>query len=778
MVGYKQRKYYAQPKTGGANQRRSGTNRGGPGGGINTRGGRSYRRGDYSGNSRYGMRGAGGYSGSTHNQGRRGGGMSSGSQMLNPWESGVVPTAGAGSGNYGNFMPYVGGHTGSLSGMGGGGSTELMGSISHLGHMGNSESKLALNILNAVLSSGTSVDEGRGRRYDAPPANKMRRLDWAGGYDSHQGHTVSSSLRQPIRKFPRREQKFSPRRTSDKQLPRRGKGGPSAPDQQTRNLNPKRKVVNNQGLAKNQKKSETAQAATGTSGQKVDKPDPKQKSETKNAEKEAVEEDDDGKSSEEKENKDEQNVSKSLDAGGDSENIKEEKESPKKDKSKYSAPTEALKCHVCNFTQFNSAKGFRNHLESTNHEKMEQAFHTKGAAILHFLRSQSKLAAQRDIVKSKKMGSTGRITMCSKCQCPIRGGLTAHRKTREHFLVSNYTKCVPCQMKFDTRVDLEKHRLTYPHLKMQLMIEQQRLEKAEKFKKMQEERKKTEDMQIPELESLKNTHDAVEELKITYNHTKVWKKNYVPIFDPAVPIGLNFIQKKIQFCCKVCPKIIVHTAKEAHSHFCSPRHHENYAAYLQRLEKNKKVETVKEEEIKQEDDTEENDKEQETFQVKEESEVKQSNGEFDEDISFEDMKNMEVVDEALDEGSMDTSADTSKITVKEEDVADNENMDTGADDSKGENKMEEPNNEGEGNELGEVSVVLEEVGEDLNDNEDEKKANGTDSKDEVAIVEDCEEDMKPVVPEKIEDKDKPKRAAPVRQSRRGRGQGRTRVTKD
>lgn len=38
-------------------------------------------------------------------------------------------------------------------------------------------------------------------------------------------------------------------------------------------------------------------------------------------------------------------------------------------------------------------------------------------------------------------------------------------------------------------------------------------------------------------ESMRSVQDAIEEMKITYNHTKVWKKNYVPIFDPAVPIG-------------------------------------------------------------------------------------------------------------------------------------------------------------------------------------------------------------------------------------------------
>lgn len=86
-------------------------------------------------------------------------------------------------------------------------------------------------------------------------------------------------MRQPLRKFPRRDQKFNPRRATDKQAPRRGKVGSFAPDQHMKTQNPKRKAVNNQGPAKNQKKGEMAQAAaTGTSsGQKVDKAIPKQK---------------------------------------------------------------------------------------------------------------------------------------------------------------------------------------------------------------------------------------------------------------------------------------------------------------------------------------------------------------------------------------------------------------------------------------------------------------------------------------------------------------------
>lgn len=82
--------------------------------------------------------------------------MNSGSMMVNPWESGMVPTAGGGSGGNG-LLPTPGGSGGSIVGGGGGGTSNLLGSLSQLSQMGNNESKLALNILNAVLSSVSVV---------------------------------------------------------------------------------------------------------------------------------------------------------------------------------------------------------------------------------------------------------------------------------------------------------------------------------------------------------------------------------------------------------------------------------------------------------------------------------------------------------------------------------------------------------------------------------------------------------------------------------------------
>lgn len=69
--------------------------------------------------------------------------------MLNPWDVGMGPREVGHSSEYGAHASGTGG--GGMSGHGGG--SHLMGSLSHLSHMGNDKSKLALDLLNVVLSN-------------------------------------------------------------------------------------------------------------------------------------------------------------------------------------------------------------------------------------------------------------------------------------------------------------------------------------------------------------------------------------------------------------------------------------------------------------------------------------------------------------------------------------------------------------------------------------------------------------------------------------------------
>lgn len=81
----------------------------------------------------------------------------SGGHMVNPWDAGMGPREVGGGGGYGAHASAFGatgmGMGSSGGGGGGAGTSQLIGSLNQLSQMGNDKSKLALNILNAVLSS-------------------------------------------------------------------------------------------------------------------------------------------------------------------------------------------------------------------------------------------------------------------------------------------------------------------------------------------------------------------------------------------------------------------------------------------------------------------------------------------------------------------------------------------------------------------------------------------------------------------------------------------------
>ncbi|XP_042211101.1 uncharacterized abhydrolase domain-containing protein DDB_G0269086-like [Homarus americanus] len=652
-----------QPNSGGGG---GGMNRSRGGGGLGYRGGGNKGRAGYGRGDRYNQGDGYGHSyggGSSGDYGGRHGG-----QMLNPWESGVVPMANSGNVSHGGYMPHGGG-----GGGGGGsllgefrGSSDIVGSINHLSQMNNPESKLALNILNAVLSK----DEGHQSGWNSgPPVNKRRRMDMDGGYDSHRGQTYAPPMHHQVQvhKFPQQDQQFGPRRAGNFASPRRGRGGrfigqagrQMTTQQQFRKTVTvkKGKPINNKGNAKVQKKKgETASgAATGTAGgQKGDKTegggssataDPKQSDE---AEKEA--------------GSGEENAAEG-EAGKDDQ--KTDDKTSKKVVKDHSTPKEALRCHFCQFYKFTSIKSFRNHLESKNHEQMERSFHMKGVSILQFLRAQSKLAAQRNLMKLRRKGTNGRIMKCTKCQCPFMGSLAEHTKTREHSMVSNYTKCSPCRLWFENRIELEKHRLSFLHLTRQATIDQNRLEKAMKAKKPEEAK-------IPEHETLKKLHVAVERLRLNQRHTNVFSTNQIPIYDPGTPIGMNFIFKKSLYYCTVCSSKSIPFANETLAHFSSQQHYDNYVAHLKAVEEKKRLEKAKQEEKKKEEEENEQ-KNKDNEQKNKDNEQKNKENEQKNKENKDEDKDVEEMDQ--DETDQDetapkdqTNEEVEDVDVKEEEV--------------------------------------------------------------------------------------------------------------
>lgn len=556
-------------------------------------------RGNYNrGNRRY-----------DHNQsygsaygGRHGGDMSFNHQVVNPWEGGAIPDPGSARGHSG-FMPPHGGTGGSLLGEFRG-SSDIVGSINHLTRMGNPESKLALNILNAVLAK----DEGRSQWSGGPPADKRRRMDTDGGYDIHRGQSYAPSMHHLAHKVPHRDHQYSPHRAGNIQSQRRGKGGRSfgqagrqmmTQQQPRRTMNVKRgKPIISRGLAKNQKKKgETTVAATGTAGgQKGDKTeggdssataDPKQSAKGGKSEKEIAE-----------------GTGEEVDDAANSKKASPGNTVQEGDKNAISI-NKSLRCHICNFYSFSSTKTFRNHLESTNHERMQRIYHIKEASILQFLRAQSKLASQRNILRLRRLGAKGRIMQCTKCLCPFMGSLADHRKTREHLLVSNFSKCTHCNLLFDNRIELEKHCFSYFHMMREAVLEKKRKERLITTMKIRE--------RIPEYAPFRKFHIAVEKLKRENKHTKhgnVFDLSRMPVYDPANLIGLNFITKKSHFYCTICSDKLIQSPSETLAHFSSLQHYEKYTAHLKSLEEKKADKENQEDsnqEIVQDDKNETND---------------------------------------------------------------------------------------------------------------------------------------------------------------------------
>lgn len=71
--------------------------------------------------------------------------------MVSPWESGMAPGSVGGS-QHGFVPPPRGSGGGMVESGGGGDASNIIGAVNQLTQMGTTESKLALNILNAVLT--------------------------------------------------------------------------------------------------------------------------------------------------------------------------------------------------------------------------------------------------------------------------------------------------------------------------------------------------------------------------------------------------------------------------------------------------------------------------------------------------------------------------------------------------------------------------------------------------------------------------------------------------
>ncbi|KAG0714060.1 Zinc finger protein on ecdysone puffs [Chionoecetes opilio] len=587
--------YDSRDAGGGARYRGRGRGRGNYawGGRVGNSGGRGYGRGGAGGGSGGGSRYRGGgghgaasssYRDTTASYHDRYSGESrrSGGHVVNPWDAGMGPreVAGGGYGAHATAFSSSGMGMESSGGGGGGAGSQLIGSLNQLSQMGNDKSKLALNILNAVLSTDSAVGEGR-ESWEHGPPRKMRRMEW-------------DELRPaPARRY--QNPRYSARRTWD----RRG-GGPSYPrggdhggstDYQARRVAKARRgkpwhdTRSGKGRAKEEQdlsddlERDSSAAAAGTSAAKAPKSEDTKMEEGENKEaaegkgKAEQEEDKEGKEGEEAEG-----ATAAAKTDGKTEEKKDKDSETKQNEAGEITwlPREALQCHMCGLSKFPDIKSYMRHLESRRHETLKYSFHAKGAAILHFLRANSKLASQRKMLKSLRRGIKGPIMRCRKCQCEVFGYIREHAKTVEHIALRNYLRVVCCDTTFFNRADLEEHRLSLIHLKNQLEEEQRR-------QKMEAENQ-VEDIGVEENEEGTLFADTVKHMKHKTQSSDVDTSENVMPYDPAVPTGLNFIWKRAHYRCKACPRIRLTCAADTEEHFKSLDHYNNLMAHIKAIE--------------------------------------------------------------------------------------------------------------------------------------------------------------------------------------------------
>ncbi|KAK8723796.1 hypothetical protein OTU49_011550 [Cherax quadricarinatus] len=369
---------------------------------------------------------------------------------------------------------------------------------------------------------------------------------------------------------------------------------------------------------------------------------------------------------------------------------------------------------MCNLNKFPDLKAYLRHLESKKHENMKYSFHAKGAAILHFLRAESKLASQRRMLKSQRRGIKGPVMRCRKCQCDVFGYIREHAKTVEHIALRNYLRVDCCNNTYFNRADLEEHRLSLVHLKNQLEQKQ----KQKQMEDEEEEEEKTDDIGVPEDEEGKLFAKAIAQLKKSPAAVVTNPETLMP-YDPSISQGLNFIQMKSHYRCEVCPQARLQSAKKTESHFKSLEHYNNLKSHLNKLEEEKelKKKRLEEEAAKAE------------LEKKKQDEAKKKNGEQDEgeEISFEDMHNMETVDEASDDGDMETGGKVNHGAADDEDeILSGEDFDDDDDDmGEGGDDEDEAEEEGEGEEDAEDIEEEHEHPESCDDDKNEASASVT-----------------------------------------------------
>nr|XP_053650730.1 uncharacterized protein LOC128701155 [Cherax quadricarinatus] len=107
-----------------------------------------------------------------------------------------------------------------------------------------------------------------------------------------------------------------------------------------------------------------------------------------------------------------------------------------------------------------------------------------------------------------------------------------------------------------------------------------------------------------ELETMSDFHEAVAKLKVKYSRRDIWSQYLLDVYDPATPLGYNYIYRKSDYYCRLCNTKPIRCIRDTKAHFASREHYDNYLAYLKALEEPQEVIKTDQAENMQEGETE------------------------------------------------------------------------------------------------------------------------------------------------------------------------------
>lgn len=439
-------------------------------------------------------------------------------QMVNPWQSGMMPAVGA------------------------------------MQTGGSDEAALAFNILNQVLASdsgsmmGAGQSQGRGGFHD----RKSRHMGM--------GNRLEDRRRTQSPQFSRNRSDRGARPWSSRSRSPHGRDGRSNSNRRDSSDRNRKPVMERLGKhsEKNKRYSELKknQGRDQTSGDKRKRQDDDDRS-SKSKERQ---------SSEDKNTEDEDNEAKEEELTKKDQTTEENVEKKLKGKEYDEYVTKCLKCHICEMDSFESIEAFRNHKRSEEHRLMANIYNDRSEAVLQLMRADAKLAANRDREKSGNANKETFSGVCIKCDCTVADALKSHKKTIEHELVDNYLTRECCGNIFARRKEFEDHRITIPHLKRQM----------ESQKENQENRKAVlafTDDEIAASATLRELKDM--------HRMELSSATDFPEYDAAVPLGLGYVHKKRRFNCTVCKKSFPSYNTMALAHCRSFNHYMMMSTYLE-----------------------------------------------------------------------------------------------------------------------------------------------------------------------------------------------------